>query len=997
MKTDITRSMFKREKHYSGVRMQQGRVQLDADWNEQLDIQAYLDQSTRRDVIGLTGTRQDDEGFEIRLQDASLWIGKGHYYVDGILCENEQEIALSEQPDVPVFDLPTGAGFYLAYVDVWQRSITALDDSSIREVALGGPDTTTRTKTVWQVRLLQAEKSASCSGYGQAWTPPGSASSGKLRAWAKVSEDVEDDCLVPAGAAYRRRENQLYRVEIHAGSEVAGGPTFKWSRDNGSIVFRLELEDGEIKSDVITVSKVGQGKLRALQPGQWVELGDEERALRGELGVLVELDSVEGGKLTVKSWPGGSPPILKTNPTVRCWDSPGALSVASGTSPKSLELEDGVQVQFEAGGEYRTGDYWMIPARTALRDVEWPLDRAKEPPEPIFKARHGIHHHYAPLALLELTSGGKWQVARDCRQRFPALTDLISMFYIGGDGQEAMPDSADPTKLVPLEEPLRVGVTNGQWPVQGARIKFEFVGAKGALSGSRNGSDEYVVKAADGYVIVATDGDGVAQCKWELDGGTPAQQVKATLLDDTDQATHLPVYFGANLSLASQVAYDSSGCLNPAHPTNVQDALDQLCHNAALYYVGGDGQEAMPGEWLPGPLKVRVANGQWPVKGASVVFSIVEPGEGGLRKVGGRRVNRRKLEVKTDEHGLAACEWQPDEVNPSQRVKASLAGTDDLPIHFTANLSRASEVAYAPGSAREPGRLEGVRVVPSELGPEREGERYTVQDALDTLFATKVNRAGDTLTGSLTIEEDLHVNGNVEVDGTVKAERFEGDGSGLHGLPAGQWMAGEEGSVYYDKGNVGIGTEKPQEQLDVDGNIKASGRITGRGGLEVMVPKGAIVMWSGKIDDNRPIVDDEPDDNWRLCDGETYDSVRTPDLRDRFIVGSGGEYEMGQTGGDEFVALNTDEMPSHNHDVSIAFKEGGDGKHRHTINTLGGAVHPSGGDNRCWDDGNQPVHATNVDGAHKHEVDVSQQNVGSGSAHENRPPYYALAYIMRVA
>ena len=45
MKADFTRLTFKPEKHYSSVRMQQGRVQLDADWNEQADIQAYLERT----------------------------------------------------------------------------------------------------------------------------------------------------------------------------------------------------------------------------------------------------------------------------------------------------------------------------------------------------------------------------------------------------------------------------------------------------------------------------------------------------------------------------------------------------------------------------------------------------------------------------------------------------------------------------------------------------------------------------------------------------------------------------------------------------------------------------------------------------------------------------------------------------------------------------------------------------------------------------------------
>ncbi|MGH3991422.1 MAG: DUF6519 domain-containing protein, partial [Pseudonocardiaceae bacterium] len=65
MKADLTRSTFSTQKHYSGVRMQQGRVQLDADWNEQVDIGAHLDETTRKDVIGRCGMPVHDAGFEI--------------------------------------------------------------------------------------------------------------------------------------------------------------------------------------------------------------------------------------------------------------------------------------------------------------------------------------------------------------------------------------------------------------------------------------------------------------------------------------------------------------------------------------------------------------------------------------------------------------------------------------------------------------------------------------------------------------------------------------------------------------------------------------------------------------------------------------------------------------------------------------------------------------------------------------------------------------------
>jgi hypothetical protein len=96
-----------------------------------------------------------------------LTIGPGRYYVDDILCENERLLAPSSQPDDPDpgISLPLAAGRYLVYLDVWKRHLTAIGDPSIREVALGGPDTATRLKIIWQVKLLplpdEAEATAS--------------------------------------------------------------------------------------------------------------------------------------------------------------------------------------------------------------------------------------------------------------------------------------------------------------------------------------------------------------------------------------------------------------------------------------------------------------------------------------------------------------------------------------------------------------------------------------------------------------------------------------------------------------------------------------------------------------------------------------------------------------------------------------------------------------------------------------------------------------------
>ena len=94
MKSDITRLTFRRHHHYRDVRLQQGRVQLDADWNEQVDIQAHLDESTNVDVIGQVGAPAGDIGFGITLLGGAtndFALAPGHLYLDGILCEVEGE------------------------------------------------------------------------------------------------------------------------------------------------------------------------------------------------------------------------------------------------------------------------------------------------------------------------------------------------------------------------------------------------------------------------------------------------------------------------------------------------------------------------------------------------------------------------------------------------------------------------------------------------------------------------------------------------------------------------------------------------------------------------------------------------------------------------------------------------------------------------------------------------------------------------------------------
>ena len=506
MKADLTRSTFRQERHYSAVRMQQGRVQLDADWNEQVDIAAHLDETTRIDVIGRCGMPEDAAGFEVApaADGSDLLLSTGRAYVDGVLCENDASpieadvaagkaklaslvadgrklepgdwIAISasgagpftsritsvdtasltvayapalaaadvtalgnakdavvrrvasylRQPDFPGVrpgKLEAEDGTYLAYLDVWERHVTALEDGAIREVALGGPDTATRTQTVWQVkleRLGDPNAELTCAQLPD-WSTFVDESTGLLRGRAQPETTSADPCTIPPGAGYRRLENQLYRVEIHDGGNV-GAATFKWSRENGSIVVAAQVTD----TDKITVASTGRDEVLGLAPGSWVELTDDTHDLGGMPGRLVKIKSIAGNVLTVDT--GGSGPLdaaaFPGSPKVRRWDDPnGARKVTVPAANQGfLALEDGVEVRFEPGRRYNAGDFWSIPARTAVGDVEWPRNGAT-PAAPLARPRDGIEHHYCALALLRV-SGGKWSVAEDCRKLFPPLTGL---------------------------------------------------------------------------------------------------------------------------------------------------------------------------------------------------------------------------------------------------------------------------------------------------------------------------------------------------------------------------------------------------------------------------------------------------------------------------------------------------------------------------------------------------------------------------------------------
>lgn len=167
--------------------------------------------------------------------------------------------------------------------------------------------------------------------------------------------------------------------------------------------------------------------------------------------------------------------------------------------------------------------------------------------------------------------------------------------------------------------------------------------------------------------------------------------------------------------------------------------------------------------------------------------------------------------------------------------------------------------------------------------------------------------------------------------------------------------------------------------------------------LNSPVPSGVIVMWSGAIT--------AIPSGWYLCNG----SNNTPDLRDRFVVGAGSSYAVGATGGANTVTLTTDQIPSHTHSITAATDVAGshthavsDPGHNHSYTVSGSNSAQfgySGGYGYGSNGAATSVSGTGIsiqaNGSHAHNVTATAASTGGGQAHENRPPYYALAYIMK--
>lgn len=168
-----------------------------------------------------------------------------------------------------------------------------------------------------------------------------------------------------------------------------------------------------------------------------------------------------------------------------------------------------------------------------------------------------------------------------------------------------------------------------------------------------------------------------------------------------------------------------------------------------------------------------------------------------------------------------------------------------------------------------------------------------------------------------------------------------------------------------------LGGVSQAEFAKLDGLTATTAELNLLSGQTSLVPAGVIVMWSGSIA--------SIPSGWFLCDGTNG----TPDLRNRFVVGAGDTYAVDATGGADSVTLTEAQMPSHTHTATVT-----DPGHSHTVS--GATAQNNGGGTIAAGRSNTVTTSVETTG-----ITVANSSRGGNQPHENRPPYYALAYIMK--
>ncbi|MDD1780480.1 right-handed parallel beta-helix repeat-containing protein [Enterovibrio sp. ZSDZ35] len=482
MAIDISGKTFDSRHNYSELISMQGRVVSDTPLNEGA---AIVDRRFRAESIDLAGfsgyPAHLPDSFRIDVSGGELRIHPGRYYVDGLMAENfghgdhefylpleelrsDEPVPFQFQPYLPILEpLDLEDGRYLAFLDVWKRPVTFLEDPDLIDPAIG-VDTSARMQTVWQVKLFAVDDGVTCNTDDDAiegWEAFTEASGARLTTRANAASAVNDPCRLPPEGGYRGLENRTYMVAVHDVNED-GLALLKWSQVNAAFAGKILAQPA---NNTLTLEQVAKDDYLRFSAGDWAEITDDVRVLEGNPGSMVRILSVNDATNTIvlenplavgeiMLVPASTAANQSIHPILRRWDQSGVVLDSDGNEIVNLDapdseglipapegvfiaLEDGVEAAIDldaAGGDYHVGDNWSFVTRYADSSVEVLTDA---PPQ-------AFHHHYCRLAVVDVSEGEFVDpVFQDCRDPIGTAGCCTVVVRPGEDIQAAL-DSLSP-------------------------------------------------------------------------------------------------------------------------------------------------------------------------------------------------------------------------------------------------------------------------------------------------------------------------------------------------------------------------------------------------------------------------------------------------------------------------------------------------------------------------------------------------------------------------
>ena len=471
MASDRARVTYDPRQQYRSVVMQQGRVTLEADWNEAATIAEEEQRLETLDLVGPCGT--PDNGYQIVLPTPStsydFSVGSGTMYVGGIRVSLSQPVDYAGQPDwlnysdppdphdlsedatdwtpptspAPVY--PTGAGPYqggtsdeFVYLYLRQQEVSAVEDPDLADVALGGPDTAARTRLLQHIVRVGCRGADCATGLNAAeaqWAAQGlSFNSATMQLQSQdtllvsfSNQGQSTPCQPQAQGGYLDPDNQLIRVQIAGLDRMTGNPTFLWGFDNASFLYRVSITN----TDPVTLRLASAPVDTNHQPasGQTVEVlraaaelanGGYVAALSGFPVTLNQSYDQDGQSITFPAGVSLPPEYLLSSLSppaplfLRVWQK---LVVFTPGVPIALG-DTGVLVTLDTSQVFHVGDYWQFAVRPSTPQTVYPerYQQFAQPPE-------GPRLWACPLGVIAW-SEGQGTLASDCRNQFCNLVGL---------------------------------------------------------------------------------------------------------------------------------------------------------------------------------------------------------------------------------------------------------------------------------------------------------------------------------------------------------------------------------------------------------------------------------------------------------------------------------------------------------------------------------------------------------------------------------------------